>query len=296
MSRLFTFGCSFTNYSWPTWADILAKEFNYFQNWGRPGAGNQFIYHTLIECHLKNQINTDDTVVIMWSSSGRENRYVKGQWLTPGNIYNSNLYDKNYIKSWVDTRGFILRDLDLIYGALMILENIGCRYKFFSMLPLTTINDYSSEDFLSTVSDFLPYYKTILNKIEPSIFEVVFDNNWDSREFSCANKKSFWQDWYDKIKDKSWPDLNSKSDYHTLPQKIKSELTETFGYFIPNPEILNGRVDYHPTPLEHLEYLDKVGKDFLITDQTREWIKDCDKKVRSNAWVTDDQAPGIKIW
>ena len=37
MSRLFTFGCSFTNYAWPTWADFLGLEFEHFENWGVSG-------------------------------------------------------------------------------------------------------------------------------------------------------------------------------------------------------------------------------------------------------------------
>ena len=43
MSRLFTFGCSFTNYRWSSWADCLAPEFDYFENWGQAGGGNHYI-------------------------------------------------------------------------------------------------------------------------------------------------------------------------------------------------------------------------------------------------------------
>ena len=34
-NRLFTFGCSYTRYNWPTWADIIADDLQIpFQNWG----------------------------------------------------------------------------------------------------------------------------------------------------------------------------------------------------------------------------------------------------------------------
>jgi hypothetical protein len=46
MSRLFTFGCSFTNYRWSTWADCLAPEFDYFENWGQSGGGNHYIFNS----------------------------------------------------------------------------------------------------------------------------------------------------------------------------------------------------------------------------------------------------------
>ena len=57
MSRLFTFGCSFTHWSWPTWADILGREFDEYENWGQRGGGNVFIFHSLIECYKKNKLN-----------------------------------------------------------------------------------------------------------------------------------------------------------------------------------------------------------------------------------------------
>ena len=45
--RIFTFGCSFTNYLWSTWANILGYEFREaeFYNFGKSGAGNQYIFN-----------------------------------------------------------------------------------------------------------------------------------------------------------------------------------------------------------------------------------------------------------
>ena len=48
MKRLFTFGCSVTEFIWPTWADILGREFDYYENWGRVGAGNLYIFNSII--------------------------------------------------------------------------------------------------------------------------------------------------------------------------------------------------------------------------------------------------------
>jgi len=66
--RLFTFGCSFTNYKWKTWADIIGTQFEEFQNWGKSGSGNFFISSSLYECHSINKITKDDVVLIMFSS------------------------------------------------------------------------------------------------------------------------------------------------------------------------------------------------------------------------------------
>ena len=42
-NRLFVFGCSFTMYAWPTYADFLGYEFDHYENWGFPGLGNRAI-------------------------------------------------------------------------------------------------------------------------------------------------------------------------------------------------------------------------------------------------------------
>ena len=46
--RFFAFGCSFTNYYWPTWADIIGQDSNFYENWAQPGAGNHFIFNSIM--------------------------------------------------------------------------------------------------------------------------------------------------------------------------------------------------------------------------------------------------------
>lgn len=294
MNRLFAFGCSFTNYQWPTWADIVGKQFETFENWGQPGAGNQYIFNALTECHLKNQITPNDTVIIMWSSICREDRYIKGQWITRGNVYTGNSVEKDYLDNFVDNRGFLIRDLSLIFGAKNILDNIGCKYIFLSMCPLTTINDYENCLCTDIVSDILPYYESLLNTIRPSVFQIIFNFNWDSRPFEIKGAENFWKSWYNKIKDSSWPDLIEKKDYLHLPEYIKKECKEVFGFFIPNFTTQTSRADYHPTPLEHLEYVEKVLPEFNISESVRLWVAECDESVRNNTWKTPPQQ--IKRW
>ena len=54
-SRLFTFGCSFTMYAWPTYADFLGYSFDEYENWAFPGLGNRAIAERIAECHVKNK-------------------------------------------------------------------------------------------------------------------------------------------------------------------------------------------------------------------------------------------------
>lgn len=53
MDRLYTFGCSYTSWNWPTWADIMSLEANYYENWGHAGLGNRAIAERVAECNIK---------------------------------------------------------------------------------------------------------------------------------------------------------------------------------------------------------------------------------------------------
>ena len=73
--RLFTFGCSFTKYAWPTWADIIGTNYKTHYNLGHAGAGNYYVALKLYETHLKYNITSNDDVIIMLSSANRLDIY-----------------------------------------------------------------------------------------------------------------------------------------------------------------------------------------------------------------------------
>ena len=189
MKRLFTFGCSFTHYHWPTWADILGKEFDYFENWGQGGSGNLFILNSLNECVIKRNITSDDTVIIKWTDIYRNDTYNSGQWV-PGEKYQ--VGDRCY-----DDRGYAIRDLGFINSARIILDYTGCNYYFLSMVPISTIVPNwgrPKKEVTEKIDDIFKFYKQSLDLIKPSIYETVFNKDWNSRillpkNYSNPNKK-----------------------------------------------------------------------------------------------------------
>ena len=122
--RFFTIGCSFTNYLWPTWANLLAKEIPncYFLNQGASGAGN--LYMQIQLNHLMNtmDLGPDDLVMIMWSTFYREDRYVKEQWVLPGNIFSQNVYPQEFTDKFCDVKGMTIRDMAIIDATTKLLE------------------------------------------------------------------------------------------------------------------------------------------------------------------------------
>ena len=104
MKKLITFGCSFTNYGWPTWANIIAVDQPdwQFENWALGGGGNQMIARRVLYRHYAYGWQPDDMVCIQWSSWHREDRFKKNQWHQKGSVFVSEDYDIDWIEKYWD--------------------------------------------------------------------------------------------------------------------------------------------------------------------------------------------------
>ena len=178
MKRLFTFGCSFTNYRWSTWADCLAPEFDRFENWGQSGAGNHYIFNSVMECDQRHRFGPYDTVVICWTNVMREDRYTD-RWQTLGNIASCDIYNPKYVQSAITERGSLIRDLAMIKATTNFLKTKKrpFRWKYLSMCPIMhTVQFDSSVN--QTNQDVVDLYADAIAKILPSFQETVFAKGW----------------------------------------------------------------------------------------------------------------------
>lgn len=269
MTRFFAFGCSFTNSKNPTWADIVARQYSHYENWGQAGAGNSFIFYSLMECNKRNKITCNDVVMIMWSSIGREDRYVNGEWLTPGSIYNQTEYDENFVKKFTDPTGYLLRDAAHLTGAKAILDNIGCKYYFFSIVPFNVPDDNIFKIF-STDSKIEKLYNSEFDAVKPSVYETIFNYNWYSREGIRETDKL--QNEYNIKRGDDWPDWEQfiSQDFTGISNTIIDEINNENEF--SNRYLY--RYDTHPVPAEYLEYLDTVVPELDISQETRTWTTD----------------------
>ena len=165
MNRLITFGCSFTNYRWSTWADCLGPEFDQFENWGQSGAGNEFIFNSVMEADQRQRFTSNDTVVVCWTTATREDRYVNGRWHTLGNMFTCPIYNKDYLATHVDMQGLLIRTLAYVKAVKILLESRPCRWKFLAMADLDSLNIYND----------------VVDSILPSYQSVLFSNSWPNR-------------------------------------------------------------------------------------------------------------------
>lgn len=173
MSRLFTFGCSYTNYRWSTWADCLAPEYDYFENWGQGGGGNHYIFNSLMEADQRHSFGKNDTVIVCWSTYMRDDWYVKGKWQTIGGMFSTPIYNTEYLKTHVDERGYVIRDLALIKGAKSLLETKSdLDWRFLSLADLKA--GTRCETSPGEPKDVMSLYQNVLESILPSYQEVLY--------------------------------------------------------------------------------------------------------------------------
>ena len=277
--RLFSFGCSFTRYRWPTWADILGAEFDQHENWGQLGAGNNYIANSVVECCLSQQINPTDTVIVQWSSPLREDRYVGGRWVSVGNIFSKEqkIYDSNFVNSMIDVRGCYVRDLALMLMTKKLLDSYGCHYVFFSMSNIIT-ND-------ATLIELLLNYQEVIDCVRPSVMQSLFNNDWNSRPWPNEYSRDYQnlKTRYDGCAGPDWPTFPElvESKLDQVAQHIKDEIFNTKIWNWSNEVGKIKRHDPHPTPAEHLEYLDRELKEFNISQKTRELVNVIEQQVQN---------------
>lgn len=192
MKRLYTFGCSFTNYNWPTWADLYGLEFDYFFNWAYPGLGNKAIAERIAECHARNIFTEEDTVIVQWSSPYRHDWMRTDYqtdtdltaWKTHGSIFskeNEKTFDHKWLSQFWDEKAYFLHTLNHIILAQELLNSTGVTWMMTSMNDIKKVGN-----------DLSP--RTMGGDYQPE--ELNLKNFWDVDPTMMFYKEAIW-DRYD---------------------------------------------------------------------------------------------------
>lgn len=243
--RLFTFGCSFTEYKWATWANILGYEFDCeFYNFGKSGAGNTFITNQVTQANNIFNFNKNDLVIINWTNISREDRWSnKKGWVTPGNIYSQQDYDTKFVKLWANDIHFALRDFANIDLTRQYLKN-KTNYHFLSMCNVTKhVNQWenSVKNENKELKNIADIYKNALSEIRPSFYDVLWNGNIDYK----------WK--------KDWQEIHPHySDGHPTIKEHFEYLTKTFDYNFSSKTIT--RVE-----TLHNDWIDYIRKGYAKT-------------------------------
>jgi len=253
MKRVFTFGCSFTSFSWPTWADILVEDFRNRglegHNFGRCGAGNQFIFIKLMEANAKFKFNEDDLVLICWSTMQREDRYVNNEWITPGLIYNQNIYTELFVDRWADPSFYVFRDSAIMSATNLALKQLGCKSYQFSMHHIKQLDSNDPTSRFKNTSGVVEFYK---DDIHLDFVPMMEHLNLTDHSEEAAKKRP-------------------RTHYG-------------------NETVKDSRAEWHPTVEEHDKYLSEIllpALDIELTDKTRVFVKEWDDKIKNCEGVID---------
>jgi hypothetical protein len=208
-NRVFIFGCSFTSYEWPTWANILgfmmpdAEKYNF----GKTGGGNLYIAERIIAANQRYKFNDKDLIMVMWSTHCREDRYIENRWETPGNIFTQGYYPPDFVKKYSCVRGYMIRDLALMTMIKHTLTMIPAH----AVVLKSVEPDYDRHWYLGTedLDEVLDMYKDTIYDMPSPLYE------------SMKTDKGGW----------------IMGAYYYWPDVQGSNPKEKFGDYHPNPDM-----------------------------------------------------------
>lgn len=261
--RLVVIGCSFTQWHWPMWADVIHKQNPHLElvNYGCGGMGNIYIMNVLSQLVLADRINKDDIVGIMWSSFHRNDHYRHTDSLRdPIMDHTKDYCDENRIgsmtswrsagdmiathwevnKSLCDDRGFLIRDCGFIHNTTEMLK--AADFDSFQMLSIGL-----REQVIYDESIVMTYKEDVYKLYEPYIEKHCIGGPFFSVELNNKFDETVW--WVP-----AWID----------PAQAKKEPPH---------------MDHHPSTVRWCNYLDKIG--YTVNPEVREWAEQCDNRVQN---------------
>lgn len=209
--RFFTFGCSFTEYRFPTWANIMSKMMPdaEFYNFGQSGGGNTLIASRVAETNMKYKFCDTDLIMIMWSTLCREDRWLPSAnaWICPGNIYSQKVYEDfttdAYLKKYGQPITYLIRDLATIEMTRGYLETLPCD----SLAMLSTPFDFQQDKNDEVAQSIIAAYKPLIDSFPRNMYDFEMGSNWNSSITYVPNGQK-----------------EPISDYHPSPRRYASYL------------------------------------------------------------------------
>jgi hypothetical protein len=223
--RVFTFGCSWTRYIWPSWADIIkyTDQAPTVYNWGKPGIGNVGIFYRMIECDLKNKFTENDLIIVQWSAWTREDRF-SDQWETYGNVFNSPYYDKSFTKKYWSWNNDVIKNGSCIVAANRMF-NIGYQ---FNMIPFLRNESGHVPDLGDLIKPWHDTYFDALPEIDtfPTHLNTQFNGNLNDGHPDIRMSVIFFNNY---IKDRFGFTLNKNEPkllklYNTITNKVNPNM------------------------------------------------------------------------
>lgn len=147
MKRLIVTGCSFTNYLPPTWPWFLSEKFEETYNFGKPGAGNEYIFNSLVDADSMLKFNSEDVIIVMWSGFFRIDRSrldINENWHSSGDISHWPKEDYLYFSHYFSDDLLVKKSVNYILAAYRYLKEKKINFMFSSFASLKDNNKFVS--------------------------------------------------------------------------------------------------------------------------------------------------------
>lgn len=261
MKRLFTFGCSYTSYSWPTWADLISINFDSSKNWGLSGIGNRAIAERVAEANIRYGFTEEDTVIVQWSSHLRHDFFHMhslperiSHWKTSGSVFNY-INEKLYGKKWIETfffePAYFMHTLNHITLTQGLLKSTGCKWYMTSIGDIRNMGtDLRTNSGIGEHTDLVRPYELGIDKVA-----------WTKIPELAVYDKPIWQD---------------HAEHWLAPMELVAKQTPELTYDFVDTVLKNKRfLDTHPSVAQHLMWVKQELTDKLqLSDET---IAICDE-------------------
>jgi len=184
--RFFSFGCSFTNWKWPTWNDYIGLNFDEYYSLGCGGADNKNILYRLLKADRKYKFTSDDTIMVMFTSFNRLSYVDKHYYINNiGDLVQHNIkahpIGKNYNFQTAVYDSYIA-----IQSIKSILDSKNIKYK---LLQSMKHNFYYDDFEVSGDSDIVQNLDYCLN-----LFKYPIMENWCYENYDFMKEKVIWKD------------------------------------------------------------------------------------------------------
>jgi hypothetical protein len=254
--RVFMFGCSFTKYEWPSWANIIGFEMpNAVKyNFGQSGGGNLFISERIIAANQQYKFDQDDLILVMWSTHCREDRYIEHKWETPGNIFTQGFYPEEFVKKYSCVRGYMVRDLALMTMIKHTLTLLPCH----AVVLKSVSPDYDKHLYIGSedLTPIIELYKDTIYDMPMPLYESV---KTDTGGWTMGTYY-YWPKLQGPNPKEKW------GDYHPDPNMYMNYLTQV-GF------------KFSPKVIDMVHEYTKELHDIQTREELEEWANDIWKSI-----------------
>jgi hypothetical protein len=190
MGRIFTFGCSFTEYSWPTWADMILYK-REGVNYGICGGGYEQIMSSLVQCDIDYKLTKDDYIFIVYPNFLRWDAPTYPKWLCYGNAITSPWLESKD-KLW-NIEGMVYKNLNWMYMINEFLLHKGVTFRYGSITKIFKyLENYFFDDY-QVEGDVLKHLKYIESHI-PLLTDFYTDMYGDQNDDNQWKSTKVWKD------------------------------------------------------------------------------------------------------